>query len=378
MEEKNTAFAALAVSLILALCFSLYGLWVIGSQATQIEKTVENSTNEIGLLKEYFGEPAGKGIKIQVTKLMADCNECYDVNTLVDSLKQLEGINITKEKTLEFNSEEEKTLVEKYGIKKLPVIVITGDINDKNLLDAWQNIGDINEGILVQTNVPAPYYDIVSREVRGKVSLILIESSKCEKCTDIKQFGAQLEGMQVFVEEEQSFDYGKGEGKEIIAKYGIERIPAIIISKEIDEYPYLAEQLKQVATTEADGSYVWRDIVPPYFDLNSMQIKGLVGLTMLVDASCADCYDVNMQKTILENYGMKFSSEQTIDVSSAEGKSLVEKYEIKGVPTVILSSEASLYTALAEAWLEVGTIEGDGSFIFRDLNVLGVKYKDLS
>ena len=54
-----------------------------------------------------------------------------------------------------------------------------------------------------------------------------------------------------------------------------------------------------------------------------------------------------------------------------------KKYNITLVPTIILSSNAKDYSSLNQAWSQVGSIETDGTFVFRDLSLLNIPYKDL-
>ena len=86
-----------------------------------------------------------------------------------------------------------------------------------------------------------------------------------------------------------------------------------------------------------------------------------------------------MHKDILEqNFGVTLVREDRVDIGSSFGKALLKKYDIKNVPTIILSSEGKHYEGLQSVWGQVGTVESDGSFIFRNLNLLaGITYKDL-
>ena len=46
------------------------------------------------------------------------------------------------------------------------------------------------------------------------------------------------------------------------------------------------------------------------------------------------------------------------------------------MPTIILSKEASAYPRLTAVWKDVGTVEEDGTYIFRKTELMGVS-KDL-
>ena len=74
------------------------------------------------------------------------------------------------------------------------------------------------------------------------------------------------------------------------------------------------------------------------------------------------------------------NKENKVDISSAEGKALVEKYAIKKVPTVVISGDLREYEGFDTVWGQVGSIEEDGTYVFRQLEVLSqnIVYKDLT
>lgn len=105
-----------------------------------------------------------------------------------------------------------------------------------------------------------------------------------------------------------------------------------------------------------------------------------VEMTYLTDEGCQDCYDPTRHKTILEtNFGLTIQSEKYIDAESDQGRELVERYAIKQLPTVLLSAQAAAYASFGNVWTQVGSIEEDGTFIFRKNAALGaVVYRDLT
>ncbi len=58
---------------------------------------------------------------------------------------------------------------------------------------------------------------------------------------------------------------------------------------------------------------------------------------------------------------------------------MIAKYSVEKVPTVILGGDLEIYEGFDAVWEQVGTIEEDGSYVFRELDVLGqqIVYKDL-
>jgi len=119
------------------------------------------------------------------------------------------------------------------------------------------------------------------------------------------------------------------------------------------------------------GFYALHSTIPPYRDLSTNKITGLVNLILLKDSSCLDCYDVNINKQVLKRFGMAVVDEKEHDVNSAEGKQLVSKYNIDKAPIIILSPEAGDYDTFVSAWKQVGTKEKDSWFVMRKPEVIG-------
>ena len=76
---------------------------------------------------------------------------------------------------------------------------------------------------------------------------------------------------------------------------------------------------------------------------------------------------------------MGIRSERTVDALSGEGQGLISKYKITRVPTILTSPESDQYTNLKNVWKNVGTVESDGWYVFREMQQLrGAVYKDLT
>ena len=133
-------------------------------------------------------------------------------------------------------------------------------------------------------------------------------------------------------------------------------------------------------TRESDGTLVFRSPYPPYFDLDSKKIIGGVSVTELVDATCTDCYNVSMHQGLLKTkFAMRLTEISTFDVSSEDGKALISKYKITKVPTIVISNDALAYPNFDQIWEQVGSIESDGSLVFRAVEqITSGSYTDLS
>ena len=170
-------------------------------------------------------------------------------------------------------------------------------------------------------------------------------------------------------------------GLSLIRNYNITKAPSFTLSSDAFEYDIIKEAWSQVGTVENDGSLVYREVSPPYFDLTTKETKGLVDVTFITDETCTECYNVTVHKAILTNpagYNLYIREEKFIDIADDEGEELLEKYNITAVPTFILTEGAQYYTMLNAIWPQVGTVEDDGTYVFRNIGVMEVVYRDLT
>ncbi len=357
-KRKINLPITLSIILVLVLLINI-GLIV------NVQKTLSKSIEE--------AKEKNKPAEISLTVLKnPNCKDCFDINKIVETIKN-NNVKVLEEKSLAFDSEEAKSLISKYEIQRIPSLIVSGQI------DRSGELGLINKGdALIFENTKPIYFDIETNEEIGRVTSITIKDPGCKDCSDVSSLITQLVRTGVIVSKESTLDVSQAQ--ELIAKYKITKIPTIIFSKDLGSYQdsQVLSAWKQFGSIEDDGSYILRAVPPPYKDLTKNEVVGLVDVTYLNDNSCSNCYNVSLHKAILLNFGTFISKENRIDISSVEGKDLLAKYKITKVPTIILTKEASAYTSLIEAWKQVGTVEDDGIFVFRNLEVLGLPYKDLT
>ncbi|MFZ3077863.1 MAG: hypothetical protein WA139_05375 [Candidatus Aenigmatarchaeota archaeon] len=210
----------------------------------------------------------------------------------------------------------------------------------------------------------------------ANLQITKILAQGCTDCFDVAQVENAVGQLNVKTSE-KTLDYASAEAKELISKYGIKKIPTLIITGETEKAGI--SFWSQVGTTESDGTLVMR-FGAPYVDPSSGMELGKAELVNIADKSCGACYNVSMQENILKsNYGFVFSGIKTYDINSTEGTRLVSQYNITKVPTILISPDAKYYEGLQGIWKQVGTIEADGWYVFRDMQALnGAVYKDLS
>ena len=327
-------------------------------------------------MKEKTAKAAelAKPAKIQLSIIKdSKCTDCFDVSQIAAYTKTSK-VEITSEKNIEFDSNEGKQLIAQYNLGKVPTVVVTGEIDKANI----QGFEKKN-GALIFTQTTPPYVNATSGEVRGRITLTSLADPACTKCDDINTLVNQMKASGIKIVQQKNMSSSSDEGKSLISKYNLDFVPTIILSKDADAYPIINQAWKQLGTKESDGSYVLRTVYPPYINLTTNTLRGLVDITYLTDKGCTDCYNVSTHRQILsspQTFAIKFDKETTVDISDAAGKELLVKYNITKVPTVTLSSEVSAYPS-AQGLKQFFSVEEDGSYIFRQPAVVGA-YKDLT
>lgn len=356
-----------AALLTVALVAAVIGGWYGFSFARDVKSGISAS------------EEAAKPVNIRLVSVTApDCKECFDLQRMVDSMKS-QQVNITEEREVAFDSEEGKKLIQTLGLEKIPTFIAHGDVKNQKLAAYIEANGKLVNDAFVFTNVPPMFLDPATGKTRGKLSAtVLYNKEQCRQCTDPAPLLQQFRAAGINIADVDNVDPQSAAGRSTIEKYRLSAVPTILVSGETALYPILKNT--PFGSIEQDGTFVVRNVPPPYVDPKTGRVAGLADLISLTDKSCKDCYDVAKHKTILmQTFGVKLVSERTFDVASPGGRALVKKYSINAVPTVLISPAAGDYNELKGAWTRVGTVEKDGWYIFREMQALGSDtYKDLS
>src|SRR3989338_2669547 len=354
-----SVFLGLGILLILILGINVYQTFKLSSH---ISKNIADAKEKT--------RPAN----IELTLIKnSKCTDCNDLASAVEYIKSA-NVKIVQEKTLEFDSKDAKDLITKYGIDKIPNLLITGEI-DKLNIEGLQKKSDA----LTLLEVNAPFTDPKSGKIQGLVTVYLLKDEGCTKCNTLDALIGQLKSSGIKFAEQKTISASSSEGKSLVQKYGIGFVPVIILSKDAAEYDIIQKAWPQVGTKETDGSYVMRSVYPPFVNLSTGKLRGVVSLTYLTDKSCTGCYDVKLHKQILtspQSFAISLDKEDTVDISDSKGKELIGRYNITQVPTVVLSEEVAAYSTKA-ALGQFFSVEKDGYYVFRKPSVLGA-YKDLS
>jgi hypothetical protein len=308
---------------------------------------------------------------MNLTIIVPKCETCVNLSTIAAFLNANFDANLNS-REIDASSSEAKELIAKYSIARLPSAVLQANLSSP--LPGFVPVGDASVFL-----PEPPYLDMKSGIVKGRVTVVSIVP-ECSSCVNISLVLLALRNNGIYFEANKTVGAASDEGKRIIKNYNITKLPTMIFSKDALDYSVVNRSWPGIGTVELDDKLVLRRVPPPFLDLETNSVKGIVDITWLTDSTCSECYNVSVHKDfLLTNFALKVGSERTVDVSSADGRALAKKYSIELVPTYILSAEAQYYSSLVTAWKDVGIAADDGSFVFTNLGALvGYAHKNLT
>jgi len=225
-----------------------------------------------------------------------------------------------------------------------------------------------------------PAINAFNKNSANKAELVIIQPSDCGDCFDIYQVIDFLKNdFQLTFTGEKEYQSNSFTGKKLIKDNDIKVLPTFLIRGTGVEALGLDKILAEGTFGKNEKDlFVYKNIFPPYYDLENKDVKGRFDMIMLTDESCVDCYDVETHKTAFENLIINPTNINKIDVSSDEGKQLVSDYSIVDVPTIVLKGDLDAYQGFKSLWETVGSVEEDGVYVFREagLKLMG-RYKNL-
>ena len=293
------------------------------------------------------------------------CEDCFDLNLIAGLLEQ-ENIDL-KEKILDYNSREAKTLTAKYNIEKIPALIVKGKVDRLNL-DA--DVFRISNSVAI-FDKSVPYLDLKTEEKQGFVDLIEVYDSSCLDCSSLSNMKTSLENAGVKANNYEKVEINSEKGKALIKENSLTFLPSFLVSKNLKEYWWIFPKIESIFLEREH--FVFKNPTAPYKDIKTGEIKGKVTITYITNKSCTDCYDVALLKDLFRSTGIFIDKERHVDVSSGDGKNLIKEYNITAIPTAVLSKEVSDYN-LKSILEQVGRFKND-EFVLTNLDSLNVKYQ---
>ena len=198
----------------------------------------------------------------------------------------------------------------------------------------------------------------------GELEITFINTPDCEECFPLDPFREYFTENGVDEDDIKQLNYDSFAAKRLIKKLKITQVPTVIVEGNVNDFEFMLGLVDSVGEIR-DGYFVVTKLQPPYLDLESNDIVGEFELIYLDDQSCEECYDVTLHDNILERLALNANNKRTVDISSDEGKEMVDQYFISAIPTILLRGELEPYDIFNEIWSDVGTIEDDGTYVLR-------------
>ncbi|MFH0713823.1 MAG: hypothetical protein V1722_04275 [Candidatus Micrarchaeota archaeon] len=300
----------------------------------------------------------------------AECTNCFALDKLAQQLlPDAERVSLSENRGRE--------LVDKYQITKLPAIISFNASQEQIAMGAFQQ----REGAYVLEVFTAPFFDVASRTMKGNVSAFVVLPANCPSCMNASALIREINATG-FLLTTKFITQGSPEAGALIAKHNLNFLPAFIFSKDVLDYKSssmlatltpsatYADTLESISRT-SENYLVVKQPFPPFVNLTTSAIEGIVEAIYLTNNNCTSCYNASIHKNAIRTFNIYLANETFVDISTAAGQALVSNYNITAVPTLLMSKGANAYSALIKSWKTIGSIEKDGWLVFRNFSVLG-------
>lgn len=201
----------------------------------------------------------------------ANCPECFDIRQYLEELDDVLNMSVRQGPAGPF------------APPRLPALAFNASVElyPESFLDGWESFGysiDVAREPYqgkwyVLPTLNAPY--ILNDTVYGQVDVTYIDMASCEQCYNVTINRAFLEESRVTLYDERFVDVESVEGSALRSRYNITRVPTILLTGDVDEYPNIAAGWDVVGTVEHDGAYVLRDLQRlrvTYYDLEKREV----------------------------------------------------------------------------------------------------------
>ena len=293
-----------------------------------------------------------------VMVLDSSCNDCFDLKSLADGLSK-SGFAFSNVKKVEFSSGEGKKLVSEYSLNFVPALLIFSESQPNQIFEKRSDAWVFDKAV--------PGISTNSLEKSGQVKIIEVQAASCSECASISRLKKTFEEVGVKIVDYEIVQEDSQRGRKLIEENGLEILPSALLSKEISDYWWIFEQLKD-SFKETGDYFVLASPSPPNKNIKSGKISGLVEATYVEDSKCGNCTKAKDISASIKSMGIYFKSETSVELNSVKGQNLVKKYNLSFVPTIILSKEISEYPQFKAVLEAAGTTESDGAFVLRKLD----------
>ncbi len=203
-----------------------------------------------------------KPVKLDFLVIQApaeECQGCTDGENIVTRIDATHNIKYTSQ-TVTPDSTIAQKAIENYAITSLPAVIITGDITNQQITGSWKALGaKVNQNNVIIQQI-LPFYDIQKKAPIGVVNAILITDNTCTDCFNEKTYLNIFTQFGIFMNDVQTYDISSAKGSNIVSKYGITKVPAVLLSSGAGVYNGFTQAWGEVGTRADDGWYVFREV----------------------------------------------------------------------------------------------------------------------
>ena len=203
--------------------------------------------------------------------------------------------------------------------------------------------------------------EIAKEKMRpAMLEVIKIIPADCDDCYDIDLLLEELKKENVNITDEVTLV--KDEAAGLITKYNFEKLPAMLVTGEINKSDKLIKFFNDWGQFIDNGTAVLTKIKPPYYLINKNKVVGMVSVINIVDSSCNKCFSLLPLVDNLKDAGVKVASENTFEYNSTEGLDLISTNEIKAIPAMIISDEIDYYEEIKKALEGIGADKRNNAY----------------
>ncbi len=248
------------------------------------------------------------------------------------------------------------------GMKEVQLVAILGGLI---LL-----VTIINSAQLLSINSSLTAKVVAAKEASrpANIQYTVVTDNSCADCYNISAVVLEIESSGVNITSSSTVDFSSAQGKSIVSQYDIQKLPSVVITGELNKSTAntLNAKLSQ-SSVSFDGALVFSNPLPPYYDIASDSVRGRVSIVEINNTDCSECTSLSALFTQLKSAGVDVVSSTVVSSSSAQGQSLISKYNITELPSMIMNSEAGVYPTITQAWSQLGVIALDGSYVLKTI-----------
>ena len=108
------------------------------------------------------------------------------------------------------------------------------------------------------------------------------------------------------------------------------------------------------------------DLDQKIVDIKEQQRPANVSITIIKDSSCQECFDVNNVLANIKKFNLNIESEESIEYDSNSAQTLIDKYKINKIPSLIIKGELEKEQDFNNVLGQIGTID-NSTFVSRQL-----------